>query len=218
MHISCPSCQTVFAIGRDQLHPSEARQLRCSVCNHVWHATRQSAVEVYADSKPQSKNASIIAAMPFRAEVWQWLAMAVVLVALGLGAVLGRSPITAIFPQTLTIYEAMGFSITPQVAVIEFEALTHTRRGASVFVRGFVVNTGIWPVHAPPIAITLHDARRAVLVSREIVLEKPIIAAGERVPINAQLVLTAVLPADVETSIVPIAVPRLPGRAQAAAE
>lgn len=227
MHITCPSCNTIFALAMTHLDDEAGREVQCSVCQHVWHATRASAVETIADRKAQTGNrhrynprnrGDKARTMPKNMQValWQKLGVLAIALAIVISSIAARNTISAMFPSTMVIYEALGLRVAPNISAIDFVDLTSVRRGNIVHVKGFVVNASIWPVHAPPIALSLHDATQAVLAAREIVLGKAIIAAGERVAITTQMRILVPIAADAQTEIVAIAVPRLPGRAQGA--
>ena len=226
MHITCPSCNTIFALAMTHLDHEAGREVQCSVCQHVWHATRASAVETIADRKAQASNrprsrhsrGDKPRNMPrnMRVALWQKLGVLAIALAIVISSIAARNTISAMFPSTMVIYEALGLRVAPNISAIDFVDLTSVRRGNIVHVKGFVVNASIWPVHAPPIALSLHDATQAVLAAREIVLDKTIIAAGERVAITTQMRILVPIAADAQTEIVAIAVPRLPGRAQGA--
>ncbi len=44
MHIQCPSCQTVFAVEDKEISAGKGRQVRCSICDHIWTTSRQDAL------------------------------------------------------------------------------------------------------------------------------------------------------------------------------
>ena len=219
MHLTCPSCRTVFALAMTHLDSDAGREVQCSVCQHIWHATRDEAIETLADrrtqtTRPRSNPSNLPSNL--RVRVWQKLAVLTVLIALLVTSIATRNTLSAIFPATMVIYEALGLRVAPNIAAIDFEDLTSVRRDNVVHIKGFMVNTSIWPVHAPPIALSLHDATQAVLAAREITLDREIIAAGERVAISTQMRILIPIAADARTEIVAIAVPRLPGRPQGA--
>jgi len=48
MHITCPSCQTVFAVD-DHVIPDEgSRKVRCSVCENIWQASKTTSDDLAA--------------------------------------------------------------------------------------------------------------------------------------------------------------------------
>ncbi len=74
MHISCPSCQTVFAVDDDLIPAEGGRKVRCSVCENIWQASRgdkdedisapltdtptDTAIDTASTSKPMADPAS----------------------------------------------------------------------------------------------------------------------------------------------------------------
>jgi predicted Zn finger-like uncharacterized protein len=259
MHISCPSCQTVFAVDDDLFPAGGSRKVRCSVCEHIWQTSAANSVDVAAsvtESAPQASaspdypndhpnnhpDTSVASpkASPFpdteidrmrpprsggisrsrqksrrlpRPLTMMIAGSAIFAIMIG-GAVIWRNIVSAIFPSTIAIYETVGLPVMPDTSVIRFEAIRGERNGDTVRIRGEVVNNGIWPTHAPPIFISVQDMIGSVLAVKEVELDKLIIPAGGRLPLNVQLTLDKPLRADVDTEIVAIPVARMPGNRQ----
>ena len=255
MHISCPSCQTVFAVDDDLFPAGGSRKVRCSVCEHIWQTSAANSVDVAASvtesAPPASANpkrpndhpdtsGARERAAPFpdieidrmrpprsggisrsrqksrrlpRPLTMMIAGSAIFAIMIG-GAVIWRNIVSAIFPSTIAIYETVGLPVIPDTSVIRFEAIRGERNGDTVRIRGEVVNNGIWPTHAPPIFISVQDMIGSVLAVKEVELDKLIIPAGGRLPLNVQLTLDKPLRADVDTEIVAIPVARMPGNRQ----
>jgi predicted Zn finger-like uncharacterized protein len=63
MHITCPSCQTVFAVDDDLIPAEGSRKVRCSVCENIWQASKSNSDDfaapvaaVASDNKPAPEN------------------------------------------------------------------------------------------------------------------------------------------------------------------
>ena len=63
MHITCPSCQTVFAVDDDLIPAEGSRKVRCSVCENIWQASKSNSDDLAApvaavasDNKPAPEN------------------------------------------------------------------------------------------------------------------------------------------------------------------
>ncbi len=259
MHISCPSCQTVFAVDHDLFPAGGSRKVRCSVCEHIWQTSAANSVDVAASvtesAPPASANPNhpndrpndhpdtsvareraasfpdieIDRMRPPRSggisrsrqksrrlprPLTMMIAGSAIFAIMIGGAVIWRNIVSAIFPSTIAIYETVGLPVIPDTSVIRFEAIRGERNGDTVRIRGEVVNNGIWPTHAPPIFISVQDMIGSVLAVKEVELDKLIIPAGGRLPLNVQLTLDKPLRADVDTEIVAIPVARMPGNRQ----
>jgi predicted Zn finger-like uncharacterized protein len=200
MHIQCPSCQTVFAVENDEISADKGRQVRCSICDHIWTVTRADALagkSVAASGLKHSKRKLLI----------------ILAITAGLllgGAVIWRNIVSAMFPSVIGIYSALDLSVMPDVSVVEIRNIRGERQGDTVRIRGEVVNTSMWPTHAPPIFVSVQNMAGAILAVKEVEPDAPIISAGSALPLNVQLTLDEELRADVETEIVAIAVNRMP--------
>ena len=208
MHIQCPSCQTVFAVENDEISADKGRQVRCSICDHIWTVTRADALA----RKP-------VATSGFKHGKRKWLIILVIIAGLLLGgAVIWRNVVSAMFPSVIGIYSAFDLSVLPDVSVVEIRNIRGERQGDTVRIRGEIVNTSMWPTHAPPIFVSVQNMAGAVLAVKEVEPDAPIISAVSALPLNVQLTLDEELRADVETEIVAIAVERMPKSYQAKPE
>ena len=208
MHIQCPSCQTVFAVENDEISADKGRQVRCSICDHIWTVTRADALM----SKPAATSG-------FKHGKRKWLIILVIIAGLLLGgAVIWRNVVSAMFPSVIGIYSAFDLSVLPDVSVVEIRNIRGERQGDTVRIRGEIVNTSMWPTHAPPIFVSVQNMAGAILAVKEVEPDVPIISAGSALPFNVQLTLDEELRADVETEIVAIAVERMPKSYQAKPE
>ena len=200
MHIQCPSCQTVFAVENDEISADKGRQVRCSICDHIWTVTPADALagkSVAASGLKHSKRKLLI----------------ILAITAGLllgGAVIWRNIVSAMFPSVIGIYSALDLSVMPDVSVVEIRNIRGERQGDTVRIRGEVVNTSMWPTHAPPIFVSVQNMAGAILAVKEVEPDAPIISARSALPLNVQLTLDEELRADVETEIVAIAVNRMP--------
>lgn len=200
MHIQCPSCQTVFAVENDEISADKGRKVRCSICDHVWTATHDNALV----SKPRSRSRQNHAKI-------KWPLTIVLILALLIGgAVIWRNIVSAMFPSTIGIYGVFDLAVFPDISIIELRDIRGERQGDTVWIRGEIVNTGMWPTHAPPVFISVQNMAGAILAVKEVEPDAPIISAGNSLPLNVQLTLDEELRSDVETEIVAIAVDRMP--------
>ena len=200
MHIQCPSCQTVFAVENDEISADKGRQVRCSICDHIWTVTRADALA-----------GKSVAASGLKHSKRKWLIILAITAGLLLGgAVIWRNIVSAMFPSVIGIYSALDLSVMPDVSVVEIRNIRGERQGDTVRIRGEVVNTSMWPTHAPPIFVSVQNMAGAILAVKEVEPDAPIIPAGSALPLNVQLTLDEELRADVETEIVAIAVNRMP--------
>lgn len=208
MHIQCPSCQTVFAVENDEISADKGRQVRCSICDHIWTVTRANALM----SKPAATSR-------FKHGKRKWLIILVIIAGLLLGgAVIWRNVVSAMFPSVIGIYSAFDLSVLPDVSVVEIRNIRGERQGDTVRIRGEIVNVSMWPTHAPPIFVSVQNMAGAILAVKEVEPDELIISAGSALPLNVQLTLDEELRADVETEIVAIAVERMPKSYQAKQE
>ena len=208
MHIQCPSCQTVFAVENDEISADKGRQVRCSICDHIWTVTRANALM----SKPAATSR-------FKHGKRKWLIILVIIAGLLLGgAVIWRNVVSAMFPSVIGIYSAFDLSVLPDVSVVEIRNIRGERQGDTVRIRGEIVNVSMWPTHAPPIFVSVQNMAGAILAVKEVEPDELIISAGSALPLNVQLTLDEELRADVETEIVAIAVERMPKSYQAKPE
>ena len=200
MHIQCPSCQTVFAVEDKEISAGKGRQVRCSICDHIWTASRHDAL---------TSKTKISSSVGQTKRKWLIILILVLVLMLG-GAVIWRNIVSAMFPSVIGIYTALDLSVLPDVSTIAIRDVRGERQGDTVRIRGEIVNTGMWPTHAPPIFVSVQNMAGAILAVKEVEPDQPIISAGSSLPLNVQLALDEELRADVETEIVVIAVERMP--------
>ncbi|MGB1036444.1 MAG: MJ0042-type zinc finger domain-containing protein, partial [Candidatus Puniceispirillales bacterium] len=125
MHIQCPSCQTVFAVEDKEISAGKGRQVRCSICDHIWTASRQDALTSktkIASSVGQTKR--------------KWLIILILVLGLMLGgAVIWRNIVSAMFPSVIGIYTALDLSVLPDVSTIAIRDIRGERQGDTVRIR-----------------------------------------------------------------------------------
>ncbi|HEX6145049.1 MAG TPA: DUF3426 domain-containing protein [Geminicoccaceae bacterium] len=166
MILTCPDCSTRYHVDTASLGP-QGRAVRCANCGSRWTArppddTPHVVGFLPATSpKPHRRPGSRADAPPAAGSnslVGWLLAMLVVLVAAG--AVIGRNEIVAAFPASAGVYQKLGLPVTMKLD-LQFENVTSERiseRGISILVvEGEVVNRSDQVREVPPVRITLLD-------------------------------------------------------------
>jgi hypothetical protein len=94
-----------------------------------------------------------------------WTALVAILVVIGWSAVRFRQEIAAQWPQSASLFQALGFEVSPRG--IEFEHVTYSRTSEDgrpvLAVTGELVNTSPRELSIPPILVTITDQNRQEL-------------------------------------------------------
>jgi predicted Zn finger-like uncharacterized protein len=179
MILTCPECATGYFVDDAQIRP-DGRAVRCAACGARWTAVPETPLELSpaaaAAAEPGAEtdtSAPLTAddlprAFRSRAEEERrlrqaaitgaaWAAGALVLAALVLGAVLFRESVVRAWPQTASVYAALGLPVNPVGLVIEdVRAEPSLQEGhATLAVSGAIRNVEDHPVMAPPLRISL---------------------------------------------------------------
>ena len=162
MILTCSKCATRYHVDPASLG-SEGRVVRCAGCGHRWTAKPPQDAPKALDVKSQPITAAWRAAVAARRRssppIVAWLAVALVVLVLA-SAVIGRNEIVARFPESSTIYQALGLPLAVRPG-LEFEQVTSERvveGGVAVLVfEGEIVNQSKEPRHVPPIRVILLD-------------------------------------------------------------
>jgi predicted Zn finger-like uncharacterized protein len=162
MILTCSKCATRYHVDPASLG-SEGRVVRCAGCGHRWTAKPPQDAPKALDLKTTPSTAAWRAAAAARRRssppIVAWLATALVILVLA-SAVIGRNEIVARFPESSTIYRALGLPLAVRPG-LEFEQVTSERvveGGVAVLVfEGEIVNQSKEPRHVPPIRVILLD-------------------------------------------------------------
>jgi predicted Zn finger-like uncharacterized protein len=160
--LTCSKCATRYHVDPASLG-AEGRTVRCAGCGHRWTATPPAdAPKVLELKTPSTATAWRAAAAARRRSslplvVWACGALLVVVLA---AAVLGRDEIVARFPESASLYRALGLplAVAPGLEFGELKPERVVEGGVAVLVfEGEIVNQSQEPRHVPPIRVILLD-------------------------------------------------------------
>ncbi|WP_409019790.1 MJ0042-type zinc finger domain-containing protein [Brevundimonas vesicularis] len=208
MILTCPACATSYFVPDDAIG-ANGRRVRCKSCGHDWRATLEDEpleLSSQAGQTPSETNAApdilsaTLAETPapelpraFRAKAERrrrmrqaatqgaaWVALIVVLTGLVLAALVWRLPIVQAWPQTASLYKAIGFTVN--VTGVEPEAvrgrlLSHDP--GRVVAAGALRNIRDHEVVPPPVIVVLRDDRDHEVARQRVVLDGPPILPGK---------------------------------------
>ena len=209
MILTCPACATSYFVP-DNAIGANGRRVRCKSCGHDWRASLEDEpLELTpasdSDAKPADDRSSeplpetlAEASAPelpraYRAKAEQkrrmrkaatlgaiWVGTVIAVVAATVALVLYRLPVVQAWPQTASLYKAVGFPVN--IAGVEVEAL----RGKSlvnlpdrVIVGGALRNIRDHEVVPPALIIILRDDRDVEVVRQPLQLDGPPILPGK---------------------------------------
>jgi predicted Zn finger-like uncharacterized protein len=191
MILTCSKCATRYHVDPGSLG-AEGRMVRCAGCGHRWMAEPPAdtpkVLDLHAPTVARARaNAAASRSSP---RIVAWL-VATLVVLVAASAVIGRNEIVARFPESASIYRALGMPLAVRPG-LEFEQVTSERvveGGVSVLVfEGAIVNQSEEPRHVPPIRVILLDDGGRQL-QREIFSSKdPSLAAGAKTTFSGRLV------------------------------
>lgn len=195
MLLTCPHCETIFRVETTDIKTG-GRQVRCSVCSHIWNAKRGGANVITED-------ADLIQHL----KSWQSsVVLIVIAIAIAATMTVNRAPISAKFPSLIPLYESIGLVITPDLTAVEIGRLSATRKRDTVRVLGEVTNITSWPIHSPSLLVTVTDQFGLVLAEKTISLETDTIAGGTVLAFTTQVTLEDQIADDMVTEIIVIPV------------
>jgi predicted Zn finger-like uncharacterized protein len=190
MILTCPQCGTRYQTDA-ALFTAEGRQVRCAKCGHSWHQppeapeteTETASADTLTAAASDPVQSGVYAPMRAtgfgtatppppprrRAETWGvlagWIAFLAILGIIGLTALRFRQEIATLWPQSASIFAAVGVEVSPRG--IEFEHVSYNRLtedGRPVLaVTGEIVNTSPRELSIPPILVTITDQNRQEL-------------------------------------------------------
>jgi predicted Zn finger-like uncharacterized protein len=188
MILTCPQCATRYQID-DSKFPPEGRKVRCTKCGHVWfQAALPPEPEPGRVSAPAGVTSPALAGQagadaprgPMRpapppetrrkqgargermAAVAGWMGLVAVLGLIAWGAIRYRDAIADVWPQTSSLYAALGLPANARGPA--FESVSYRREiqagQAVLIVNGTIVNAGAREIAVPGIQVVLTDDRQ----------------------------------------------------------
>ena len=207
MILTCPECATGYFVEDSQIQAG-GRKVRCAACGARWTAYPQGPLELVSSEEegalarptppPEAAQTQPITAeeLPrvFRDRAQEerrmrqaavtgvaWAAGAVIVVAvIGIGVVFRDTAVRA-WPQTASLYAAVGLPVNPTGLVIEqVRAEPSLLQGhATLAVSGVIRNVVDHTVIAPPLRITLVNAQGKRVAGQVASLDNARIPPGE---------------------------------------
>ncbi len=201
MIVSCPACEGRFEVEKEQLG-YDGRIVRCGKCGNCWHQMpeEEPPAAVVAEPPPPPPSAPKPPRRPpARAKkggksgvALGWVALLVVLLGAVAGAWFGRNEIVAQFPQTETVYAALGIPVTQPGPALELRVVApeeSDRDGDRVLTfKGSVVNISKRKQVVPKLQARLTDQNGAVLLEWEFQAPKGELDAGAAVDFATEAV------------------------------
>ena len=180
MILTCPECATGYFVDDAQIKPG-GRTVRCAACGARWTAVPESLRELAATAAAAEAPADAAAdeAAPLTAEDLprafrtraeeekrlrqaavtgaMWAGAAVVIAVVVLASVVFREALVRVWPQTASLYAAVGLPVNPVGLVIEqVKAEPSLQEGHAILaVSGSIRNVEDHAVTAPPLRISL---------------------------------------------------------------
>lgn len=178
MLLNCPHCETIFRIDVAEL-PASGRKVRCSVCRHVWKASRGGADIITEDADLQHH---------FR-QFWIMLLAGVMVIGFTAMLTFNRNIVSAMLPSLVPVYETLGLNIGAENDDLDIGNLDAVRQRDTIRLSGHVINQAFWPVHAPRLKITVTDTFGIILAEKTIDLDQGVISSGDMIPFQTQVQL-----------------------------
>ena len=208
MILTCPACATSYFVPDEAIGPN-GRRVRCKSCGHDWRATledeplelsaaagepvaeggfgkREEAPETLAETPapelPRAFRAKAEQQRKMRRAATQgaaWAGLAAIFLALIGAAFAFRLPIVQAWPQAAAVYELVGAPVN--LAGLEFEAIGGATLvdPAKVMVSGALRNIRDNEVVAPPVRVSLRDARGVEIAHRVVRIDAAPVLPGK---------------------------------------
>src|SRR5256885_3184645 len=206
MILTCPQCATRYQIENSKF-PPEGRKVRCAKCGHGWF---QAAPAPELESVPVSVPAagSTSSSQPTQARpdagrsapempeertrrgppgertavIVGWIGLAAVLGLIVWGAIRYRDAIAEVWPQTASLYAALG--LPANAHGLAFESVSYQRKAEAgqpvLVVNGTVINASAREVAVPRIQVVLTDDARHSVDRWTFLPPRPHLAPGAR--------------------------------------
>jgi len=192
MILTCSKCATRYHVDPAGLG-AEGRTVRCAGCGHRWTAKPPADAPKVLELKTPSTAAWRAAAAAKRGKTRRlvpWL-IAVLVVLVLAGALIGRNEIVASFPESAVIYRALRLPLAVQPG-LEFGEVNPYRvveGGVAVLVfEGEIVNQSKELRHVPPIRVILLDEGGRQLQGETFSSKDAAVDAGGKTTFSGRLV------------------------------
>ena len=212
MIISCPSCETRYALDPKNLGAA-GRRVKCARCGHVWHQTPPEDAEpimaptVETPPREEAPASPLRAAAPpprnlpakprtgpSRTALAVWTSAALLVVALLTGLLLGRDQVAAAWPAAGGVYRALGLDVAtidvnivntgPEIIEMDAE-LIESNEGIRLRAWGVVANPTDGPRAIPDFRVELQDQARQSLEYWTVPFERETLEPGEAITFEA---------------------------------
>ncbi|MBO21546.1 MAG: hypothetical protein CMM26_04095 [Rhodospirillaceae bacterium] len=202
MILSCPDCETRFALDVAHLAP-DGRRVKCSKCAHVWFESmpepddRMEAqpppifVTPYDPKEDTDGARRNLPALPQEQPRGEsriaWLICAVLLIATLAALWFGRGPITVAIPQAEAVYASIGIDAFPPPGdglEIEFHVSVE---GGKLSLKGEVINIANGARDIPELFVLISDADKNRLKAWSFTTDTRRLGPGERSSFASQI-------------------------------
>jgi predicted Zn finger-like uncharacterized protein len=175
MLIVCPSCASEYTIGADRIGPT-GRVVRCASCREAWfiaaedgHGAEAAGLSDIAAERAGSRfpNSSQGRDVRSRSHSKAALILSICLVAAMAMAVLFRTTLVRVMPESAAIFTAIGLPVNLvglRLAGVKSD-LGQEGEAQVLVVTGEIANETGRPVKVPPVALTIEGENGAVLYS-----------------------------------------------------
>jgi predicted Zn finger-like uncharacterized protein len=197
MILSCPECQTRFAIDAQALRP-DGRRVKCGKCEHVWfeEPPAPSATEPISvtplepdelSSIPTPNLPAITEADQKRAAGAAWVMVGFLLVVVLALSWFGRESIARAWPTAEIIYTSVGIDAFPPPGEGLSVDMEVKRVDEKLELVGEVLNTTDEIRVLPPVYAVLQDANGKELRQWQIDVDVKELGPGEKVPFSTEI-------------------------------
>lgn len=198
MILTCPACATRYLVDPAELGRG-GRHVRCARCGHVWLQNAPSDAPERVDlaaPEPAPPPAdgpihlpAVLSAPNDRAVLAGWAAFVLALVLLLAGLYAFRHPITATWPATARLYDALSLPVNARDLALR--EIGYERReeegGAVLVIHGTIVNDTGQLREVPPLRLSLRDPADREIRHWTVAPPTRHLAAGERTRFTVRL-------------------------------
>jgi len=197
MILTCPECETRFAIDAQALRP-DGRRVKCGKCDHVWfeEPPAPSASEPISvtplepdelSSIPTPNLPAITRADQRRTAGAAWVMVAIMLAVVVALAWFGRESIARAWPPAEQIYTSVGIDAFPPPGDGLSVDMEVKRVEEKLELVGEVVNTTDELRVLPPVFAVLQDANGKNLRHWQVPVGAKELGPGEKVPFSTEI-------------------------------